>query len=325
MLVQVPAEYAAFANELADAAGAEILRYWRQPYKIDEKFESGRAMASSPVTEADRAAEMAMRRLIAARYPSHGVKGEEFGASPNKKFGETVKFDDADWQWVLDPIDGTKSFMTGKPVFGTLVALCKNGDPVVGVIDQCVLKERWIGCVGAVTTLNGVPISSEKTPSPTELDNAFAYATTPDMFAPGFETDRFLEMKGRVKRMLFGCDCYAYALLASGFGPSIVVEADLQPYDFLALVPVVRGAGGFISDWNGNPLTLTSQSSGRVIAAKNDKLYHQALDILSAPSVRAAASSKAMTPKRSIPLPIPALAFAAGAAAAVVLSRAFFH
>ena len=294
--------YVGFGNELADCAGSVILRYWRRPFGIDEKVESGRAMASSPVTEADRGAEREMRELIASRFPSHGIRGEEFG--------ESLNFASAEWQWVLDPIDGTKSFMTGKPVFGTLIALCRHGTPVLGIIDQCVQQERWIGYVDErnefTTTLNGVPVKNRPASCET-LREAFAYATTPDMFAKGEETEKFLDMKNRVKRMLYGCDCYAYALLASGFGPSIVIEADLQPYDFLALVPVVKGAGCLITDWQGNDLTLKSKT-GRVIACANRPLFKEAIALLSAKK----------TPTIS---PI-ALAFAAGAACAFILARA---
>eukprot|EP00635_Sarcinochrysidales_sp_CCMP3193_P005342 CAMPEP_0118890226 /NCGR_PEP_ID=MMETSP1166-20130328/789_1 /TAXON_ID=1104430 /ORGANISM="Chrysoreinhardia sp, Strain CCMP3193" /LENGTH=448 /DNA_ID=CAMNT_0006828831 /DNA_START=23 /DNA_END=1369 /DNA_ORIENTATION=+ len=295
---------AALASEVADAAGVEILKFWRKPeLRIEDKFEAERAMASSPVTEADRAAEAAMRRLIAERYPEHGIRGEEFGESAN--------FQAAEYQWVLDPIDGTKSFMTGKPVFGTLVALCRNGEPVLGVVDQCVLKERWIGFDG-VTTLNGEPVKAASN-GITQLRDALAYATTPDMFAKGEEADKFHHVKSQVKRMLYGCDCYAYALLASGH-VSLVVEADLQPYDFLALVPVVRGAGASIADWDGNALTLHS-TTGRVVAAATPQLFQQALGILGKKNESNSSSEKYVHTSSSSHSnnKAAALAFAAGA------------
>lgn len=267
--------YVEFASELASAAGGVILEYWRFPTPVLEKIETDRAMAMSPVTAADRGAEKAMRLLIAKRFPSHGVLGEEYGPSPVSEFGETVSPEDAEWTWVLDPVDGTKSFVTGKPLFGTLVALCRRGVPVVGVIDQCVLQERWVGTPNG-TYLNGKLISAKPGGG---LDGALCYATTPHMFKPGYEFAAFETLRASVKRMLYGCDCYAYALLASGFGVDLVCEADLKPYDYLALVPVLRGAGAVITDWNGEELTLRNEelNMGRVVAASSAELHSQAL------------------------------------------------
>lgn len=266
-------ELAAFASELADAARKVILPYWRKPLAVEEKDEPDRAIAASPVTEADRNTERALRDLIESRYPEHGIFGEEFDA---------VR-EDAEWVWVLDPIDGTKSFITGKPLFGTLIACLHRGTPVVGVIDQCVLDERWVGVVGRGTQLNGRPCTTAGgLPS---LKDALLYATTPEMFRAGFEASRFGALGAKVKRALFGADCYAYALLASGFGTHLVVEADLGLYDYCALVPVVQGAGGVITDWQGLPLTLQSHkagaSKGRVVAAADARLHEQAVQVLS--------------------------------------------
>lgn len=256
-------ELIGFSHELADAAGAVILEYWRCCPSIEDKTDSTRAEATSPVTAADRGAEEAMRALISDRYPSHGILGEEFGA----KEGD-------DYTWVLDPIDGTKSFMTGKPLFGTLIALCYRGEPILGVIDQCVLKERWVGTQDG-TFFNGVPCQAQGR----ELSEAFAYATTPHMFV-GDEIPKFAALQTAVKRMLYGCDCYAYALLASGH-VHIVCEADLQPYDYMALIPVLQGAGAVITDWEGHPLTFDSQ--GQVLAAASLPLHREALALLRRP------------------------------------------
>ena len=141
-------ELCAFAELLAETARKEILPYWRRPIEVESKMEDHRAVAESPVTIADRNAERAMRKLIEERYPDHGIYGEEFGS---------VR-EDAEFCWVLDPIDGTKSFITGKPLFGTLIGLCHRGLPTIGVIDQCVLKERWVGVRGVRTLLNGEPV-----------------------------------------------------------------------------------------------------------------------------------------------------------------------
>jgi len=180
---------------------------------------------------------------------------------------------------VLDPIDGTKSFITGKPLFGTLIACLKDGVPIIGVIDQCVLKERWVGAVGQGTTLNGKPVSTSGCAT---LKESMMYATTPHMFHKGEEADKFEKMCDTVLRPLYGADCYAYAIVASGFGADIVVEADLGLYDYCALVPVVEGAGGKMTDWYGRRLTLENheRSKGRVVACANEGLHKEAIAIL---------------------------------------------
>lgn len=253
----VSAAHLALAKRLAGASGAIIRRHFRRRIAVDQKPDC------TPVTVADRAAEAAMRRLVAARFPDHGILGEEYGA----------RNADADYVWVLDPIDGTKSFISGVPLFGTLIALTYRGRPVLGVIDQPILRERWIGAVGRRTTLNGKPV---KTRPCRQLASATLYATAPDMF-PRREAAAFARLKRRVKLARFGADCYAYALLASGF-VDLVVEADLKPYDFCALAPVIEGAGGTISDWKGKKLGLGSD--GRVIAAGSKVLARQALAVL---------------------------------------------
>lgn len=264
------AELRDFACELADVARGVILPYWRRPIEIESKIEQRGTESESPVTEADRAAELAMKKRIEARFPRHGIYGEEFGSVRT----------DASMVWVLDPIDGTKSFITGKPLFGTLIACLHKGTPVLGIIDQCVLDERWIGVRGEQTTLNGKPVHTRGAKT---ICEAMMYATTPHMFTPGVEQQRYSKMCDLVKRPLYGVDCYAYALVASGFGADLVVEADLGLYDYCALVPVVEGAGGLMSDWQGRRLTLAnhSESKGRVIAAANEALHREALKVLS--------------------------------------------
>lgn len=169
-------------------------------------------------------------------------------------------------------------------MFGTLIACLYKGTPVIGVIDQCVLNERWLGLAGQVSTLNGEPIQTDGVVT---LNEAEMYSTTPDMFKHGDELNKFDAMRQAVKTPHYGADCYAYALVASGFGADIVVEADLGLYDYCALVPVLQGAGGSISDWNGVKLTLQNHeiSKGRVLACANAKLHDQALEILSKPSL----------------------------------------
>jgi len=269
-------ELASFAEELADAAAAAILPYWRHPslLTVETKEEEGRSPAQtvSPVTAADRAGERAMRNLIEARYPTHGVYGEEYGQ---------IRVDDsAEFVWVLDPVDGTKSFITGKPTWGTLIACLCRGVPVVGVIDHCVLNERWVGMPGSPTTLNGQPVHVD--PSVTKLSDATVYTTTPDMFRVGEELEKFEAVRRTSLRTLYGCDCYAYALVASGFGADAVVEADLGLYDYCAVVPVLEGAGGVISDWKGKQLTLQNHddSKGRVVACSNADLHAEMVNVL---------------------------------------------
>jgi inositol-phosphate phosphatase/L-galactose 1-phosphate phosphatase/histidinol-phosphatase len=254
----VPAEFLALANRLADTSGAVIRQYFRTPLTIDDKADD------SPVTIADRGAEEAMRAVIADTFPDHGIIGEEFPAvNP-----------DADLVWVLDPIDGTKAFITGKPSFGTLIALLKNGLPWLGVIDQPIIGERWIGAAGYGTTLNGVAAATRDGHS---VDSAALYATAPEMFGDDLPT--FQRLYNRVKLPRYGADCYAYGLLASGF-VDIVCEADLKLHDWAAVVPVIENAGGVVTDWSGAP--LRKGADGRVLAAGGPRMHAAALAVLNA-------------------------------------------
>jgi inositol-phosphate phosphatase / L-galactose 1-phosphate phosphatase / histidinol-phosphatase len=318
------AEISSFACELADAARKAILPYWRckqrSMMEIEHKIDVDRSsvQVESPVTIADRNAERDMRNLIESRYPDHGIIGEEFGA---------VRVDMADWIWVLDPIDGTKAFITGRPQFGTLIACLYKGVPVVGVMDQCVLDERWVGVTGsgadgqaALTTLNGVPVQTES--QLTRLSDAALMASSPGMFSPGLEKNRFEQISQTCKFTTFGSDCYAYALVASGFGAHMVVEADLGLYDYCALVPVVEGAGGIMTDWTGARLTLQNHeaSRGRVVACANKKLHAAAVEILN-PSTVGVAPSITRLPFLSFIGMDTAAALAVGVAIGMMLSR----
>ncbi|KAL5705562.1 hypothetical protein ACHQM5_023851 [Ranunculus cassubicifolius] len=253
-------------NKIADAAGEVIRKYFRKNFEIIDKEDL------SPVTIADRTAEEAMVKIIQENLPSHAIFGEENGWN--------CKETSADYVWVLDPIDGTKSFITGKPLFGTLIALLHKGVPIVGIIDQPVLRERWIGMSGRQTTLNGKEVSTR---SCSKLSQAYLYTTSPHLFS-GDAEEAFARVRNKVKVPLYGCDCYAYALLASGF-VDLVVESGLKPYDFLSLVPVIQGAGGVITDWNGNQLHWEASSESRpasynVVAAGDKEIHQQALDSL---------------------------------------------
>jgi len=244
--------FLALASELADAAGAEIRPLFRQRLAVEDKSDL------TPVTAADRAAELAMRRLIEGRFPDHGIVGEEFGR---------VR-EGAEFVWVLDPIDGTKSFISGVPLFGTLIALTHGGHPILGVIDQPISRERWLGAAGRPTTLNGFAIRCRACAG---LGAATLFATTPEMFR-GPDAAAFAGVSAAVKLVRFGADCYAYGLLAAGF-IDLVVEASLKPYDFCAMIPIVEGAGGVATDWRGARLGLASD--GRVLVA-GDRSTHQA-------------------------------------------------
>lgn len=245
------------AERLADASGAIVRRYFRTTLEVEDKPDG------SPVTVADREAEAAIRELIEEAFPDHGIVGEEYGA---------VRAD-AKYVWVLDPIDGTKSFITGKPLFGTLIGLLHEGAAVLGVIDQPVLGERWLGARGRPTTLNGRPVHVRPCG---ELGRAALYATSPHMFE-GADKQAFARVRDAVKLPLYGADCYAYGLLACGFA-DLVVEASLVAYDYCGVVAVIEGAGGVITDWTGAPLGLGSD--GRVVAAGDRRSHERALELL---------------------------------------------
>jgi histidinol phosphatase-like enzyme (inositol monophosphatase family) len=254
----VPAELVALAHSLADAARPIAQRYFRTQIKIDDKSDA------SPVTIADREAETVMRELLTRHVPDHGVFGEEYGAVRT----------DADYVWVLDPIDGTKAFITGLPIFGTLIALLHKGRPVMGIIDQPIQKERWFGTDGERSTFNGRPIATRACSG---LANAYMYSTAPEMFRNTDITRRHETLAKKVKLFRWGGDCYAYGLLASGH-VDLVVENGLKLYDFAALVPVIKNAGGVITDWQGKELDM--HSDGAVIAAGDPAIHRAARDLL---------------------------------------------
>lgn len=258
MTAECPTEFLRFAETLAEAARPIIQRHFRRPLDIVDKPDA------SPVTVADRDAEAAVRALIEKRYPDHGIYGEEHGQ---------VRLD-ARHVWVIDPIDGTKAFITGMPVFGTLIALCDRGRPILGVIDQPVLDERWLGADGHGATLNGRPI---RTSACTRLAEASVYTTTPDMFATDEARRRYERIETAARLRRFGGDCYATGLLAAGH-VDLVVEAQLSPYDYMALVPVVENAGGRATDWAGRALDFSS--NGEFLAAATPALHAEAQALL---------------------------------------------
>lgn len=254
----VDARLVRLAHELADAARPIAARYFRTGVTVDDKTDQ------SPVTIADREAETAMRELLDKHVPEHGVFGEEHGAVRT----------DAEHVWVLDPIDGTKAFITGLPLFGTLIGLFHRGKPVLGIIDQPILQERWLGVAGERSTLNGQPIEVRAC---RDIDQAYMYSTSPGMF-PGAYAKPHEALTEKVKLFRWGGDCYAYGLLAAGH-VDLVVEASLKLYDYAALIPVITGAGGTITDWKGKPLDMNSD--GSVIAAGDAAVHRAAMRVLS--------------------------------------------
>lgn len=232
-------------NRLAEASGAAIRPYFRADFGLESKADA------TPVTLADRAAEAAIRAVLENERPDDGIIGEEYG----------VTREAASRQWVIDPIDGTTSFVAGRPIFGTLIALMEDGWPVLGLIDQPILKERWVGAVGQPTLFNGTPVKSRACP---ELAQAILSTTSPNCFS-AHEGEHFMALAAKTahRRLIWGGDCYNYGLLASGH-IDLVVEAGLKIHDFAALIPVVEGAGGMMCDWAGEPLNAASE--GHVIA-----------------------------------------------------------
>ena len=256
--------YLQFAEELADVSGECIRPWFRSQLDVQRKVDG------SPVTQADRFAETAIRERIADRYPDHGVIGEEFGSERA----------DAEWVWVIDPIDGTGAFVSGLPTFGTLIGLMREGEPLLGVLDQPILNDRWCGVnyPGVVrrTTHNTHLVHTSST---TALEGSIGFATTPDMFDDSAQ-QAWSNLSSSLERIRYGADCYAYGLLASGF-VDIVCEASLKLWDYLALIPIILGAGGQMTDWKGEKLTLSSKD--RVVAAATQKLHRAALERLAGP------------------------------------------
>lgn len=251
----------AFARQLADAAWAAIRPYFRNLETVDQKIESGK-MGFDPVTEADRAAELAMRALVLAHRPDDGITGEEFGETDSA----------SGWRWYFDPIDGTRAFVAGLPVWTTLIALVDpEGVPVVGVIDQPVLGERYIGWPGeaALETATGTaPIRVTGNP---DLRTATIATTDPFIFSPP-EQGAWNHLRAAARITRYGLDAYAYARIAGGT-LDLVAESGLKAWDVAALIPVVRGAGGLATNWRGEAPAL----GGQIVCAASEGILEQAL------------------------------------------------
>jgi len=248
-----------FMNQMADEAGAIARRYFRMSFSVVTKQDA------SPVTIADKEIERTLRAMIEREFPEHGIIGEEEG---------NIR-PDAEYQWVIDPIDGTRSFISGMLTFTTLIALTKNSVPIAGIINQPITNERWFGAQGEVSLLNHIPILAK-------LNNKLSAAnisTTSYYHFSAVQSAGFEMLRKSCANVTLGGDAYTYALLASGH-IDIVVDVSMKSYDYSALVPVIEGAGGIITDWQGKKLDL--HSDGTVLACANQSLHTQALAILTA-------------------------------------------
>ena len=260
-------EIAAFINRLCDAAALETLPRFRAATPVTNK----EANSFDPVTEGDREAERAIRSLITAEYPDHGIIGEEFGSV----------LEDAEFQWIIDPIDGTRAFISGLPVWGTLIGLYRKGKPFAGAMDQPFTRERFVavptddGSCSTSLILDGGPPARLETRRTATLGEATLMTTSPHLFTANDERARYDSLEKQVNMARYGCDCYAYAMVAAG-QIDLVVESGLNIYDIAALIPIVEGAGGIVTDWQGND----AHQGGQVLAAANKVLHQQAKDAL---------------------------------------------
>ena len=257
---QQSGELASFLNTLCDLAQVETLGRFRKPVEISNKLDDG----FDPVTEADKAAETVLRKAILERFGNHGILGEEFGSiNP-----------DAQYQWIIDPIDGTKAFIAGLPTWGTLIGLYKDGQPFAGIMHQPFTGERYL-CDGLKTMLHHNKQSGLlKTSSVSSLSDSILMTTSPALFSSE-ELPVYQKIEQAVKLPRYGTDCYAYCLLASGH-VDLVVEAGLNAYDIAALIPIVEKAGGVFTNWQGG----SAAQGGQVLAAANSNLHKAALELL---------------------------------------------
>jgi myo-inositol-1(or 4)-monophosphatase len=253
-----------FAHVLADAAGDVIRPWFRVRLDVVDKG-TGRA-GYDPVTEADRQGEAAMRRLIAEKYPGHGVLGEEHGEEKGTE----------PYTWVLDPIDGTRAFICGQSQWGVLIALNDGEKPVLGILDQPITRERWIGAAGETHLVTATGREKLRVRECELLANAVLTTTHPTAYFTDAERAAFDLLGASVRMTRFGGDCYAYGLLAMGF-IDLIVEAALKPWDVQALIPIVEGAGGKITTWTGGD----AQHGGRVVASGDARVHEAALNVLS--------------------------------------------
>ena len=256
-------DFSAFVDERAFLSGAAILPFFRSSLSAIDKSNGG---AFDPVTEADRASEAVMRSRIKTTFPDHGIIGEEFGSEKP----------DAEFVWVLDPIDGTKAFISGLPLWGTLIGLTRNGHPAFGMMNQPYTKERFFGDGGAATLRTPAGDRPLKTRACASLAEATLSCTSTTMFnAKELKSFQKVEKAARLTR--FGYDCYAFCMVAAGF-IDLVIESNLKPYDIVALIPIIEGAGGIVTTWDGG----SPVNGGAIIAAGDKRTHAAAMALLNA-------------------------------------------
>src|SRR3954469_20958898 len=255
-------DFAAFVDKLATVSGEAILPFFRTALTVEAKKRDDGAF--DPVTAADRAAEAAMRTLIRESFPAHGIIGEEYGSEQA----------DAEYVWVLDPIDGTKAFISGMPVWGTLIGLSRFGEPVFGMMHQPFTRERFAGDGGAAHYRGPAGKRDLRVRSCASLPEAIIYTTSP-LLMKSADRDRFRRVEEKARMSRYGGDCYGYCMLAAGL-IDIIIETELKPHDVMALIPILTGAGGVMTTWENAP----PQSGGRIIATGDRRLHAAALDLL---------------------------------------------
>jgi myo-inositol-1(or 4)-monophosphatase len=254
-------DFTAFIGRLATVSGETILPFFRTSLLVDNKSASH---DFDPVTEADRAAEAVMRRIIKYHFPQHGIVGEEFGN----------EHEDAEYVWVLDPIDGTKSFIAGFPIWGTLIALLHKGTPVFGMMHQPYIGERFSGDSGSAHYDGPSGERRLAVRRCASLAEATSYTTSP-LLMNAADRAAFARVEQAVRLTRYGGDCYSYCMLAAGH-LDLVVETELKSYDIAALIPIITGAGGIVTTWEGGP----AQGGGRIIAAGDARVHEAALKLL---------------------------------------------
>ncbi len=255
------AELTQFIDHLCDGAAAVTLPLFRSKLDVSNKLTDD----FDPVTEADRRAESIIRDLLEKQFPDHGIIGEEYGAVRSE----------ARYQWIIDPIDGTRAFISGLPVWGTLVGLYENGKPIAGAMDQPFTRERYLAIEGKThLRVDGGQPMQLNTGSVTELSQAILMTTSPHLLTTPAETAYF-DVERQVKLFRYGCDCYAYCLLAAG-QVDLVIESGLNIYDIAALIPIIEGAGGMVTSWSGGE----ASKGGSILAAANAGIHQQAMELL---------------------------------------------
>ena len=256
-------DYLAFAHHLADLSAAKIMPFFRNLSSVENKSDSAKF---DPVTNADKNAEQVIRNEIAARWPDHDVRGEELGATSQG----------SEYCWLIDPIDGTRPFIMGMPAWGTLIALLKNGAPILGLMNQPFTRERFWSCENAALYRGTEGEREITTRACPRLGDAILSSNSPDLFATREDKERFDALSGQVRMRGFGGDCYAYCMLGAGH-IDLVVESGLKAHDIAALIPIIERAGGCVTNWSGG----SAAEGGAVVACGDPALRQQVFDILS--------------------------------------------